>query len=494
MELGNRWKTLVSRRDRRIFVASVVTVLISASLLGLVIFTQWRAHRALQSDIDTVMAQANQQLIRTLQSRRGTLTLLRDTLDRRPNVALPQLQALGESAVEHTRHLVAIGLISAGQRPAWWAEPSNLSTTERAQLNRTLAQHLQFRSIWRVPSLFVTMLRAHRPLLVMLEPFRSDAFHSSAVVGIYNLTTLLEDFFTSALPQPYPAQVLDGDQVLYQSNAWRASEERRTPSAAETHTQATRQEVVISRMAIDGARWTIALQPTNSRLAETLSWFNVLLIGLSLIAGIGITIVVWLLTARAWILQRAVDRRTAALRRVLRRLRQMAITDELTGLYNRRFFLNRWAWECSRAKRYHRPLACLMIDVNGFKQVNDRLGHAIGDLVLKRTAQQLQMLLRQSDILARLGGDEFVIALPETNHVQAASVAEKLRQTFIEIPEGEAQHVTSITLSVGLSSIEEEAGTPEELLEAADQSLYLDKRKMALSELPTSGSSPSPLS
>jgi diguanylate cyclase (GGDEF)-like protein len=205
---------------------------------------------------------------------------------------------------------------------------------------------------------------------------------------------------------------------------------------------------------------------------------NILLMVLSVIAGLGVTTIVWLLAARTWILQRAVTRRTSALRRALSRLRQIATTDELTGLHNRRFFLNRWEWEYKRAKRYQRPLACLMIDLNGFKQVNDRLGHETGDLVLKRVAQELKALLRQSDILARLGGDEFVAALPETTPAQATMVAEKLRHVTIQMPEAHEQGLPPVTLSVGMSRIGHHEDGPQDMLRAADQSLYADKRHM----------------
>ncbi len=170
-------------------------------------------------------------------------------------------------------------------------------------------------------------------------------------------------------------------------------------------------------------------------------------------------------------------RRTAALRRALKRVRQLAITDELTGLYNRRFFLRRLAWEWDRAKRYHRPLACLMIDVNNFKQVNDRLGHAVGDLVLQQVAQELKATLRQSDFLARFGGDEFVIALPETSYAQAARVAQKLRKVSIDIPEARAHKVSPVGLSVGIGHVEQPDENTEDILEAADRSLYAHKRR-----------------
>jgi diguanylate cyclase (GGDEF)-like protein len=288
-------------------------------------------------------------------------------------------------------------------------------------------------------------------------------------MGAFDLKPLLEDFFTSGVLQPNPAQLLDGEAVLYRSSDWRA------PTGAEGPVVA-RREVVL-----DAARWTLQMQPGATRVVQTLSWFNVLLIGLSAIAGGGVTVIVWILAARTWILQRAVVRRTAALRRTSERLRQLATTDELTGLYNRRFFLNRWELEWERAKRYERPLACLMIDVNGFKQVNDRLGHAAGDSLLTRVAQELKTMLRQSDLLARFGGDEFVIALPETTLAQATAVAEKLRQVRIEVPDGASRGVSSVTLSVGVSRIQADTESSKEVLEAADESLYAWKRKLASS-------------
>jgi diguanylate cyclase (GGDEF)-like protein len=117
-----------------------------------------------------------------------------------------------------------------------------------------------------------------------------------------------------------------------------------------------------------------------------------------------------------------------------------------------------------------------MIDVNGFKQVNDRLGHQTGDTLLKRVAQELKTVLRYSDVLARFGGDEFVVALPETTPDQAAAVAEKLREIAIQIPEGRTSGLPPISLSVGMSRIEQADESPQDVLEAADQSLYAHKR------------------
>jgi diguanylate cyclase (GGDEF)-like protein len=116
-----------------------------------------------------------------------------------------------------------------------------------------------------------------------------------------------------------------------------------------------------------------------------------------------------------------------------------------------------------------------MVDVDGFKQVNDQLGHHAGDLVLQQVAAELRTALRQSDILARFGGDEFIVALPETSSAQAELVAGKLRRVVIRPPQDAARNLPPITLSVGLSRMEHEESS-QELLEAADRSLYAHKR------------------
>lgn len=464
---------LRARRSRRVLIASGVTLLTSVTLLGLIGFARWRGQQAVQNDARTVILQAGQQLLRTLQSRRGTLTFLRDTLNRQPELTQPQLQALGASAVSHTRYLLGTGLVQAARLPVWWSGPQHLSRNELNQLNHAILQRAQSFKVWHVPSTFVTTTKEARALLVMLEPLRSPSYRQSVILGVFDLKPFLEDFVSVNLSDSHPIQLLNGETLLYRSDEWQTATDNHHPI------------LVQQTIAIDAARWTIQMQPGSTSVVQTLSWFNVLLIGLGVMAGLGITIVVWILAARTWILQRAVTRRTAALRRALERMRHMAITDELTGLYNRRFFLNRWEWECERAKRYHRPLACLMIDVNGFKPVNDRLGHAAGDVVLKQVAQELTMLLRHSDILARFGGDEFVVALPETSVGQASAVAEKLRQVMIEVPEGRTQGIPPISLSVGVSQLEQPDESPQHILEAADQSLYADKR-----QLRSSGSTP----
>lgn len=461
-----------TKRARRILIASAITLFTSLLLLGLIATIRWGGRSALQSDTHSVVEQTSLQLLRTLQSRRGTLTLLRDTLNRRTDLSLPQLQAMGASATEHTRHMLGIGVLRAEQPPVWWREPQRLGEASKTSMNRAITQRGRLRGVWRSPSTFVVSAQANRPLLVMFEPLKAQAYGRSALISVFDLKPLLEDFFASALSQPYPVQVLDRSTVLYRSPQWRS---------AETDAARVAKGIVVEHpVALDAARWTLQMQPGSTRTVQALSRFHILLIVLSVLAGAGITVIVWILAARTWLLQRAVSRRTAALRRVSERLRHMATTDELTGLHNRRFFLNRWELECDRAKRYQRPLACLMIDVNNFKHVNDRLGHHAGDLVLQHVASELKTMLRQSDLLARFGGDEFIVALPETTPEQAESVAEKLRQIRVPISSRAGRTLPEVSLSVGLGRIEPGHETPQSILEAADQSLYASKQHRLL--------------
>jgi diguanylate cyclase (GGDEF)-like protein len=161
----------------------------------------------------------------------------------------------------------------------------------------------------------------------------------------------------------------------------------------------------------------------------------------------------------------------------------MASTDELTTLHNRRFFLERWNEEVARAKRYRRNLSCLVIDVNGFKQINDQTGHLMGDLVLRQVSSGLRKQLRKTDLLARFGGDEFVVALPETEMAQASRVAKKLRGLDFNREETLARdRVGPVSLSVGVAQLQEN-DSPLAVIERADQDLYASRRGTQVSKV-----------
>jgi diguanylate cyclase (GGDEF)-like protein len=224
------------------------------------------------------------------------------------------------------------------------------------------------------------------------------------------------------------------------------------------------------------------MQPGTTQTARTLSWFNALLLTFGGLIIIAISVIIWLLAMRTRLLQRAVSRRTAALRRAMERLRGLATTDELTGLSNRRAFLERWQFEYERAVRYGRPLECLVIDVDGFKSINDTAGHPMGDAVLTQVAQELQASLRQSDVLARFGGDEFIVALPETSVAQAVLVAEKLRKLHLRGPWERFPGLGPVRLSVGLSHLQPHL-TAEQVIQQADADMYASRREARMGSM-----------
>lgn len=158
--------------------------------------------------------------------------------------------------------------------------------------------------------------------------------------------------------------------------------------------------------------------------------------------------------------------------RLYTEMERLALTDSLTGLYNRHFFNETLQREINRASRYQHHLVLLLLDVDDFKLVNDTYGHLQGDVVLKMVAEALAEHLRRSDVLARFGGDEFAIILPETDEAGAKLVAEKIRAAVAR----RSFAGRSLGISIGLGIFHAQQ-TPEQLIERADRDLYRDKVK-----------------
>lgn len=156
--------------------------------------------------------------------------------------------------------------------------------------------------------------------------------------------------------------------------------------------------------------------------------------------------------------------------------KELSVRDELTGLYNRRHFQEAIRMEWKRALRFSRPLSLLMVDVDFFKQFNDRFGHVRGDVALKQLAGLLVKNLREVDTVARFGGEEFVVMLPDTRYPDALLVAEKIRTLFESTPVMlEATSSEVLTVSIGVSAFPEKCGTEDNLIATADEALYRAK-------------------
>ena len=162
--------------------------------------------------------------------------------------------------------------------------------------------------------------------------------------------------------------------------------------------------------------------------------------------------------------------------RLFTTIQNMAITDDLTGLYNRRKFYELATQEFERSRRYARPLSVIMLDIDHFKKVNDTYGHAIGDQVLQELARLAKTSLRTVDILARYGGEEFVIMLPETTIEEASKTAERFRVNTAKATLPTRVGNMSITISLGVVAQDDNCRNLEELLDRSDQAMYASKR------------------
>jgi diguanylate cyclase (GGDEF)-like protein/PAS domain S-box-containing protein len=153
-------------------------------------------------------------------------------------------------------------------------------------------------------------------------------------------------------------------------------------------------------------------------------------------------------------------------------LRRLAVTDELTGLRNRRAFEERLVMEFSMARRRKRELAVLLIDVDNFKTINDRWGHAAGDDVLRRLGNILRTTVRLPDLPARYGGEEFIVLLPESGEESAMGLARRVMQRVA----AEEWANDPVTISMGMAAMNESLQNGYQLVELADEALYAAKR------------------
>ncbi|MBT8099590.1 MAG: GGDEF domain-containing protein [Gammaproteobacteria bacterium] len=158
------------------------------------------------------------------------------------------------------------------------------------------------------------------------------------------------------------------------------------------------------------------------------------------------------------------------------KLRDLAATDPLTGLYNRRHVFEILRQELKRYERYRESFALILIDADHFKQVNDSYGHAVGDATLRFIADTCAGCVRETDVVGRFGGEEFIILLPHTNNDEALIVAERIRLAMHNSDIDTRGGAAKVTLSLGVTEARPGNATFDDILKAADDALYEAKR------------------
>lgn len=191
--------------------------------------------------------------------------------------------------------------------------------------------------------------------------------------------------------------------------------------------------------------------------------------------ALGLAALLSQLRATAHDLEARVQDRTAQLRAANDQLERMAVTDPLTGLPNRRVLMDVLRREVERNLRHRHGLSVLILDVDHFKDVNDRYGHAAGDSVLQQVAALSARTVRGSDTLARYGGEEFVVVAPETDEAQARQLAERIRHALESSAFAVDQQKLSVTASIGVATMREDDKDPGPILGRADAALYAAK-------------------
>src|SRR5438105_10131002 len=160
----------------------------------------------------------------------------------------------------------------------------------------------------------------------------------------------------------------------------------------------------------------------------------------------------------------------------LKKLELNAVTDPLTGLYNRRLFAESFEKELNRARRYTHPLSLVILDLHRFKEVNDKHGHPRGDEVLRVAAATLKKALRTSDSAFRIGGDEFALLLPQTDAQQALALSRRVETVFAEMIRP-LQLEVAVSMDHGISIFPQDAEQADQLIRIADERLYRQKHE-----------------
>lgn len=168
--------------------------------------------------------------------------------------------------------------------------------------------------------------------------------------------------------------------------------------------------------------------------------------------------------------------KNALLERSLQKVEELAATDPLTGLYNRRHFAKVLDQLFADAQRFEKDMSCVMIDLDKYKQINDSLGHQVGDQILILAGQVIGENMRRMDVAARYGGDEFVLLLPQASAADAAAVAQRIRLKFKPVSAELLKRNDGLSMSIGIASITgNRVDHADQLVRLADQALYRSK-------------------
>lgn len=436
-------------RYQRIYILSLLALGICAGAAGTGVLARWQAERAIGADARVVLEHGARQVEQTLQGWKKSVTLFRETLDKAPGISAAERVALAGSVAEQTPALVGMGWMDRHGAFHWLtAEP--VGGPALAAIVGRVREKAWLHNLFSVPSAWAVPFTSERPVLVLVEPLRAPSNRPDRIVAIFEIRPTLE----GALGRR-PMRLIGGEgRVLYQSADWKTAPSaplkqpvRNGSGQLSGSNEKSAPRIEERPVRFSGLRWTLQTQRrTGSGFPYV--WFVALMAASAVATALAAGGIYW----------------------AGEHLRRLATTDELTGLPNRRDFLERWSQEFERARRYNRPLACLMVDVNGFKRVNDLLGHSAGDRILRRVAQEVKRRLRQSDLVARYGGDEFVVALPETDLERARAVAQKLRQISIN-----GTFLRPVRLSVGVGD-RKNGESAEAILQKADEDLYASRR------------------
>jgi diguanylate cyclase (GGDEF)-like protein/PAS domain S-box-containing protein len=158
-------------------------------------------------------------------------------------------------------------------------------------------------------------------------------------------------------------------------------------------------------------------------------------------------------------------------------LKHMAITDELTGLRNRRYIVERLEEEFQRAKRTGRPLSLIMLDIDHFKKINDAHGHLFGDLVLQVVSVRMKEALRKHDLIGRVGGEEFLVVCPESSLEDTVVVAERIRKVIRREAISDGVREAAVALSAGVTMLRDDDRSSDKFFSRADTALYKAKEQ-----------------